>query len=73
MCVAQLLSSQVKPRGGIFIDKFENSSSLVDIHYTLVADEIALYKLDLLSDLALSSGNLSQLEIDINRRYVWEV
>ena len=59
---------QIKPHGGIFFDKFDKNSTSVDVHYTLVANSLALYKLQLVNDLQFVSGNLSGLEIDIHRR-----
>ena len=60
---------QVKPRGGIFFDKFERNSSSVRVHYSLVADELALYRLTLEDEGAgILSENKSHLEVDVHRR-----
>jgi len=56
----------VKPQGGIFLDKFEESNSSVDISYTLQADDLALYKLRFGN--ASKDTNISKVEVDVHRR-----
>lgn len=62
----------MKPQGGIFIDRYSDSKA-VDIQYTIVADDLALYKLELQNPLVNVSGtdNISKIEVDVHRRWVW--
>ncbi len=63
---------QVKPYGGIFFDNFTESinNKSVRVHYTLAADDLALYRLHLDIPTPGSSKNGTKLDVDVHRRWV---
>jgi len=68
--VCSAMSVQVKPQGGIFIDQFQEDSEALDVHYTLVADELALSHIRFNTSAANITGvsNVSKMDIDVHRR-----
>lgn len=41
---SQTYITQVKPQGGIFVDSFNHSDDEVSLHYTMVANDLVLWK-----------------------------
>jgi hypothetical protein len=54
----------VKPQAGIFVDRFADNPAEVDVQYTMVADELALYDMSINK----TQFNVSKIEVDVQRR-----
>lgn len=64
----------MKPQAGIFVDRFEYPDpSSVDVHYSLVADEMVLYQIHLNKEefKNISGNDLGKIELDVHRRFVY--
>ena len=63
---------QVKPKAGIFVDEFsaadpaEVSNGSLKMHYTMVADELALYNMSVNKSLF----GIPKIEVDTQKRWV---
>ena len=63
----------MRPHAGIFIDEFSadpSDSSVFRVNYTIVAEELALYKLhvDKTKFYNLTGANVSKILVDVQRR-----
>lgn len=60
----------MKPQAGIFVDQFSEDdsggSSRVDVRYTVVADELALYNMSMNK----TQFRVNKVEVDVQRRWV---
>ena len=52
---------QLKPHGGVFIDGYSDTDGAVDLNYSMVADELVLYKLR-------QGANSTSIQVEVQRR-----
>lgn len=59
--IQQRQFDKLKPHGGVFIDGYSDTDGAVDLNYSMVADELVLYKLR-------QGANSTSIQVEVQRR-----
>ncbi len=58
--------------GGIFMDDYHETPTEVTLNYTMVANDLVLYKLGLSENTSVK-GFKAKIDIEIHRRYIFNL